>query len=118
MALSLLTLAGSHAPQTVADMVWGVRQLDELDDAARHVALSADDIALLNPNTRSWPVFRTARAAELTRAIYRRVPVLRQQGPSVVDRGVCGRDHAASDPRRRTVADTPAIGSRGLAAHW
>ena len=85
MALSLLTLAGSHAPQTVADVVWGVRQLDELDDAARHVALNADDIALLNPNTRSWPVFRTARAAELTRAIYRRVPVLRQQGPSVVD---------------------------------
>ena len=40
MALSLLTLAGSHAPQTVADMVWGVRQLDELDDAARHVALA------------------------------------------------------------------------------
>jgi hypothetical protein len=84
-ALSLLTLVGSHAPQTVADVVWGVRQLDELDDAARHVALNADDSALLNPNTRSWPVFRTARAAELTRAIYRRVPVLRQQGPSVVD---------------------------------
>jgi hypothetical protein len=85
MALSLLTLAGSHDPQTVADVVWGVGQLDELDDAARHVALNADDIALLNPNTRSWPVFRTARAAELTRAIYRRMPVLRQQGPSVVD---------------------------------
>src|SRR4030095_16636313 len=65
--------------------VWGVRNVDELDDAPRHVALNANDIALLNPNTRSWPVFRTARAAELTRAIYRRVPVLRQQGPSVVD---------------------------------
>jgi hypothetical protein len=84
-ALSLLTLAGAHDPQTVADVVWGVRHCDELDDAARHVALNADDIALLNPNTRSWPVFRTARAAELTRAIYRRMPVLRQQGPSVVE---------------------------------
>ena len=84
-ALSLLTLTGSHDPQRGADMVWGVRQLDELDDATRHVMLQADDIALRNPNTRSWPVFRTARAAELTRAIYRRVPVLRQQGPPVID---------------------------------
>src|SRR4029450_4443946 len=85
MALSLLTLVGSHDPQPMADVVWGVRQLDELDDATRHVALSADDLALLNPNTRAWPVFRTARAAELTRTIYCRVPVLRQQGSGVVD---------------------------------
>ena len=39
MALSLLTLAGQHAPRTAADVVWGVRQLDELDDATRHVRL-------------------------------------------------------------------------------
>src|SRR5499427_4418130 len=84
-ALSLLTLTGSHDARTAADVVWGVRQLDELDDATRHVALNADDLTLLNPNTRSWPVFRTARAAELTRAIYRRVPVLRQHGSSVAD---------------------------------
>jgi hypothetical protein len=84
-ALSLLTLAGPHEPRTTADMVWGVRQLEELDDATRHVALSADDITLLNPNTRAWPVFRTTRAAALTRAIYRRVPILRQQGPPAAD---------------------------------
>jgi hypothetical protein len=84
-ALTLLTLTGAPDPQREADVVWGVRQLDELDDAARHVALKADDLALGNPNTRSWPVFRTARAADLTRAIYRRVPVLRQQGQPVVD---------------------------------
>jgi hypothetical protein len=85
MALSLLTLTGSPDPRTAANVVWGVRQLDELHDATRHVALSADDIALINPNTRAWPVFRTARAAELTKAIYRRVPVLRQQEPSATD---------------------------------
>ena len=85
MAFSLLTLAGRHDPRTAADVVWGVHQLDELDDTTRHVQLHADDIALLNPNTRSWPVFRTARAAALTMAIYRRVPVLRQQGPAVGD---------------------------------
>ena len=83
--LSLLTLTGPQDPQAAADVVWGIRQLDALDDATRHVALSADDLALLNPNTRSWPMFRTARAAELTRAIYRRVPVLRTQGPGAAD---------------------------------
>ena len=36
-------------PTEGADMVWGVRQLDELDDATRHVMLKADDIALSIP---------------------------------------------------------------------
>jgi hypothetical protein len=84
-ALSLLTLTGTSNPRTAADVVWGVRQIDELDDATRHVALQADDIAPCNPNAYSWPRFRTARAADLTRAIYRRVPVLRRQGPPVED---------------------------------
>ena len=84
-AVCLLTLTGPQSLHEAADVVWGVRQLDELDDAARHVPLSPDDLALLNPNTRSWPVFRTSRAAALTRAIYRRVPVLRHHGPPVVD---------------------------------
>src|SRR5438128_2722718 len=62
-----------------------VRQPEELDDATRHVPLSAADIALLNPNTRAWPVCRTSRAAALTKAIYRRVPILRKQGPAAED---------------------------------
>jgi len=36
---------------------------------------------LLNPNTRTCPIFRTRRDAELTKAIYRRVPVLIREGP-------------------------------------
>nr|WP_201782257.1 hypothetical protein [Ardenticatena maritima] len=42
----------------------------------RLFTLSADDIARINPNTRTLPVFRTRQDAELTKAIYRRVPVL------------------------------------------
>ena len=38
--------------------------------------LSPDDIALLNPNTRTCPTFRSRSDAELAKAIYRRVPVL------------------------------------------
>lgn len=39
-------------------------------------SMAADDIILLNPNTRTCPVFRTERDAEITKGIYRRVPVL------------------------------------------
>ena len=34
------------------------------------------DFALLNPNTRTLPTFRTQRDARSTKSIYRRVPVL------------------------------------------
>ena len=46
---------------------------------------SAADIRLLNPNTRTCPIFRTRRDAEITKAIYRRVPVLidtNREGPT------------------------------------
>jgi hypothetical protein len=50
--------------------------MSDLRDRNRHIALSAKDIALLNPNTRTCPIFRARRDAELTKAIYRRVPIL------------------------------------------
>ncbi len=39
-------------------------------------ALTPEDFALVNPNTGTAPVFRTPRDAEITRGIYRRLPVL------------------------------------------
>ena len=50
--------------------------MEELRDPERHFTLSSEDIALLNPNTRTCPIFRSRKDAELTKAIYRRVPVL------------------------------------------
>ncbi len=64
------TISGS------AQFVFFARQIDHLRDADRQFTLSADDIALLNPNTRTCPIFRSRRDSELTKAIYRRVPVL------------------------------------------
>ena len=45
------------------------------------LSLSANDIALLNPNTRTCPIFRSKRDMELTKAIYTRIPVLLKDGP-------------------------------------
>lgn len=76
---SLLTLSGR--PQAAApEFVFFARRAEQLDDPERRFTLSAEDIALLNPNTRTCPVFRTRRDAELTKAIYRRVPVLVREG--------------------------------------
>jgi len=49
---------------------------DDMADPARVFRLRPADCALMNPNTRTCPVFRTRRDYELTRAIYERVPVL------------------------------------------
>lgn len=48
----------------------------DLSRPGKVFTLTADDIALLNPNTRTCPVFRSRRDAEITMAIYRKVPVL------------------------------------------
>jgi len=49
---------------------------EHLRDPRRVFTLSPEDIARINPNTRTCPIFRTRQDAELTKAIYRRVPVL------------------------------------------
>ena len=59
--------------------------MEELEDRKRHIPLSGADIRLLNPNTRTCPIFRTRRDAEITKGIYRRVPVLidtSREGPT------------------------------------
>jgi hypothetical protein len=48
----------------------------DLKPKNRHIALSSDDLALLNPNTRTCPIFRSRRDAELTKEMYRRVSIL------------------------------------------
>lgn len=48
----------------------------DLEDAERVFTLTRDDFALLNPNTRTSPIFRGVKDAELTKGIYRRVPIL------------------------------------------
>jgi len=77
---ALLTIAGSARQITEAEFVFGIYVVDNLHEEDRSFSLSAQDIALLNPNTRTCPIFRSKRDAELTKAIYSRVPVLIKEG--------------------------------------
>lgn len=71
--LALLTLGSEVA---VAGFAFFLTDPTQLEDARRRFTLSPAQIAAINPNTKTAPVFRARRDAELTAAIYNRVPVL------------------------------------------
>lgn len=82
MKFCLLTLTGIGDPATGgAEFVFFAHKVDDLKDEDSRFTLSAEDIELLNPNTRTCPIFRSKRDAELCKGIYRRVPILIKEGP-------------------------------------
>jgi hypothetical protein len=70
---SLVTLGESDRDP---DFTHYALSVHHLSDVRRHFVLSTDDIALINPNTRTCPVFRSQMDAQLTKKIYAKVPVL------------------------------------------
>jgi hypothetical protein len=68
----LLTLGNAQEAQFACF----ISNTSQLTDARRIFKLAKDDFELLNPNTGTCPVFRSNQDAELTKKIYRRVPVL------------------------------------------
>ena len=72
----LLTLNGFEHPSLKAEFSFYLHSTEELQDRERHFTLSAEDFALFNPNTRTCPLFRTRRDAEIARKMYRRAGVL------------------------------------------
>lgn len=77
---ALVTLMGSGHGAGPAKFAFFLRDVSDLVDIDRRFDLSADDIALLNPNTKTCPIFKTQRDAFITTAVYRRVPVLLREG--------------------------------------
>ncbi len=73
---SVLLFGGENVKHDSMDFVFFAHEMEEVRDDRRHVALTPEDIRLLNPNTHTCPVFRSSRDAEITKAIYRRAPVL------------------------------------------
>jgi hypothetical protein len=69
----LLTI-GSR--ETVAHFAFFLTQPTQLAEPERNFTLSSEQIAAINPNTRTAPVFRSRWDAELTAKIYSHVPVL------------------------------------------
>jgi hypothetical protein len=82
----LITIARTARSDTlVPQFVFYAGRVEHLSESRRRFCLSVDDISLLNPNSQTCPVFRTGTDAELTKNLYRRVPVLITEGPPDVN---------------------------------
>ena len=69
----LLTL--SKTPIAVASYCFLSTKVQDLLDPIQIFPMSASDLRLMNPNTQTCPLFRTRSDAELTKKIYRAVPI-------------------------------------------
>ncbi len=80
MKFSLLTLGRN---EDVARFAFFLTDPAQLADEERNFTLSPEQIAAINPNTRTAPVFRSRADAELTAKIYANAPVLidERKGP-------------------------------------
>jgi hypothetical protein len=73
----LLTLSGYEEPE--AEFAFFLHTTDDLADPERRFGLSREEVALMNPNTGTVPIFRTRGDAELTKKLYRVSPVLHNE---------------------------------------
>ncbi|MGV0133610.1 Eco57I restriction-modification methylase domain-containing protein [Burkholderia gladioli] len=70
----LITLRGTAGASVdrSAEFGWLLHTLNDLRSAGRTVRLSAEDLELFNPSSRTCPVFTTTRDVEISRQIYSR----------------------------------------------
>jgi len=75
MKFCLFTLGSENSVPKGTDFVFFLTNTTQLKETERHFSLTAEEIELLNPNTRTCPIFRSNRDSELTKLIYSHVPV-------------------------------------------
>ncbi len=64
-----------------AEFCFDIKDISEIDYPERRFELTEDEIARINPNTKTAPVFRSRADAELTAKLYTRTPVLIEERP-------------------------------------
>ena len=91
----LITTTGARS-QEQAEYSFLLAQPTELRDRSKRFSLARNDYVLLNPETRTPPVFTSDREARVAKGIYRRVPVFvsNENGDEVVS--------SAIDPNEET----------------
>ena len=71
----LLTLSGADRPAAQSEFAFFMRDAAQISEPRRKFALTRDDFAMFNPNTRTCPIFRTRRDMEIARKMYQRAGV-------------------------------------------
>jgi len=72
---SIIVLTGG-TPVSSIESGFFLHNAEDIADTERVFELRPEDCELMNPNTRTCPIFRSRRDAEITRGIYERVPIL------------------------------------------
>jgi hypothetical protein len=75
----VLLFGGAEIQSGGMDFVFWAERVEQIAEKSRHVVLSARDIKLMNPNTLTCPIFRSQRDGDVTKGIYKRVPILIDQ---------------------------------------
>lgn len=71
----LITLCRSTKPREI-DFVFFALGVDDLNSQEKHFTLTSEEIAVLNPNTRSCPIFANNYDAAITKKIFETFPIL------------------------------------------
>ncbi len=77
----LLTAGSSQSTPRDVSAGFYLTRLDHLLDPSRIYKLKSDDFALLNPNTKTCPIFRTSKDALLTSKIYHKFGIILKEEP-------------------------------------
>jgi hypothetical protein len=82
----LFTVGSGVQPVTEkAQFVFFAHDVQDIQAVEKRFTLGADEIALLNPNTRTCTSFRSPSDAELNKAVYRRVPIFIREGETRIN---------------------------------
>jgi hypothetical protein len=74
--IALVTLAGMHKPVSESRFMFRGESISDLSNVERVFTLNKQDVAAMNPNTLTCPVFQSQRDAEIVKRVYRSMPVL------------------------------------------
>ena len=77
-------VVGRSPSGTAAKCAFFLQDVSEVGDPDRCFPLDVADFAKVNPNTKTAPIFRSRRDAQLTTSIYGRVPVLADRSDTTV----------------------------------
>lgn len=110
MKFCLLTIGSGVAE---AEFSFFLTDPMQLEQAERRFTLSPEQIARINPNTKTAPVFRARRDAELTAAIYNRVPVLIDEAESkaAIKTQLIQNFFSGSNPKDQMIFEAGALAS-------
>lgn len=77
---ALTTMVGTKISVQKTEFLFQGKEISEISEKDRCFKLDRSALDFLSPNTRTCPIFRTTRDADITKTIYHRVPILIHEG--------------------------------------